>query len=305
MGKFALILLLAILATWIFFPRQGPYARQSVVLAGSPMIIFSWDPTDRTLTLVSLPSDVVAEGTHGYGEYSLDAFWRLGEIDKKDGTVLSESLTEAIGIPVEWYIGPVSGVFTGSSDAPSLAKEIFSLRNIFSYIGRQYRTNISLRTFLGFTWLLQVTKPDRVNTYDFSRQPQSVARDTILPDGTKQWVIDMPAIDLQLKGIFEDARVRREGVTVALYNTTDMPSLGERTARLLSHVGVSVVAVGNENADIDACEIAGSEETLKSVSAKVTTAILGCKELVATESGRADLIVRMGDSAVKRFQPLH
>ncbi len=305
MGKFALITLALAIAVWGIFPRHSSYSRQTVVLASSPMVIFSWDPSDRTATLLSLSADLVTEGTHGYGQYSLAAFWRLGEIEKKDGTVLSESLTETIGIPVALYLGPASGMFGGGGDPLTIAKNTFAFRNIFSRMAGRYRTNIPIRTFLAFTWLLQVAKPDRVNTYDFSLQPTRVARETTLADGTKQWVADNQAIDLRLKEVFEDERVRREGVSVAVYNTTDMPSLGERTARLLTHIGVSVVAVGNEKAGIDRCEVVGGEKTLKSVSAKVTASILGCKESLATESGRADLIVRMGNNAVKRFQPLH
>ncbi|KKW10763.1 MAG: hypothetical protein UY48_C0015G0002 [Candidatus Gottesmanbacteria bacterium GW2011_GWB1_49_7] len=297
------IVLVVLALVWAFFPRPGAYPRQTLVLVGSPMVIFSWDSRDRALTLVSLPADVAAEGTHGYGTYSLEAFWRLGEIDKKDGTVLAESVSEALGLPIDGYIGPKSGLATHEADALTFAKQIFSPRNVVSYVGGQYRTNISLRSFVGLTWMLQVTKSERVIPQDFSRQPGAVAEDRILADGSHQWTLDAQALDTRLKGVFEDERVRREGVTVAVYNTTDMPSLGERAARLLTHIGVSVVSVGNDAPEVSACTVSGTKQTLTTVSAQVLESILGCVPIEVTEADRADLIVWIGKAYAKRFVP--
>jgi anionic cell wall polymer biosynthesis LytR-Cps2A-Psr (LCP) family protein len=298
-----IVLAILALAIWIFFPRpQHPYSRQTYVIVSDPVIVASWSDADRILTLMSFPSDILAEGTHGYGTYSLDAFWRLGEIDKKDGTVLAESMSEALGIPVDGYIGPRIGTFSHGADMLGAVKSIFSLRNVFGILGGRYRTNIPFGMFINLAWRLNFSRPDRVNTYDFTQHTSAVAVDSVLPDGSTVKILDPQRLDAQLNTVFEDETVRRESVTVAVYNTMDMPSLGGRVGRLLTNLGVSVVTVGNDTPEVDACGMQGSAAALKSKSADVIVAVLGCKRTVEEET-RADLIIRIGASYAKRFLP--
>ncbi|MCX6793932.1 MAG: LytR C-terminal domain-containing protein [Candidatus Gottesmanbacteria bacterium] len=298
-----IILVILAIGVWIFFPRpKNPYGRKTYILVSDPIVIASWSEADRVLTLISFPSDIAAEGTHGYGTYSLAAFWRLGEIDKKDGTVLVESVSEALGIPVTGYIGPKTGEFSFGDEALVSAKSIFSLKHVFGVIGGRYRTNIPLKQFIDLAWLLNFSRPDRVNTYDFTNNTARVAQDSVLPDGSIVRILDPQRVDNQLKTVFEDESVRRESVTVAVYNTTTMPSLGNRIGRLLANIGVSVVTIGNDTPETDACIVAGSEQTLKSKSAQVIVAVLGCNRVVG-DTSRADLIIRIGKTYAKRFVP--
>lgn len=301
----AAIILVIILAigAWILLPRSSsPYGRETYILVSDPMVVVSWNPSDRQLTLISFPSDVAAQGTHGYGIYSLAAFWRLGEIDKKDGTVLSESLSEALGIPVTGYIGPKTGLFTARDTVLATTKATFSLRNLFGSIGVGYRTNIPLRQFIGLAWMLNFSRPDRVNTYDFTHKLAAVSQDSVLPDGSILRLVDPQRLDAQLDTVFEDESIRRESVTVAVYNTTVMPSLGDRVGRLLTNLGVSVVTVGNDTPSVDRCTVTGGKTALKSKSALVIVSVLGCTGVEA-ETTRADLVIRIGESYAKRFLP--
>jgi len=300
MSRIFIVLGFLAIGVWIFFPRpKNPYGRETYVLVSDPMIVASWGRADRTLTLISLPSDIAAEGTHGYGTYSLAAFWRLGEIDKKDGTVLGESVSEALGIPIDGYIGPKTGKFAYGNDALTTTKAIFSFPN--SIWGR-YRTNIPLGKFITLAWLLNFSRPARVNMYDFTQNSSAVAQESVLPDGSSVRILDPQRLDAQLKTVFEDAPIRRESVTVAIYNTTTMPSLGGRVGRLLTNLGVSVVTVGNDTPEIDTCTLTGSDTALKSKSAEVIVTIFGCTRVVG-DTSRADLIIRTGRTYAKRFLP--
>jgi len=300
MSRIFIVLGFLAIGVWIFFPRpKNPYGRETYILVSDPMIVASWSSADRTLTLISLPSDIAAEGTHGYGIYSLAAFWRLGEIDKKDGTVLVESVSEALGIPIDGYIGPKTGEFAYGNDALTTTKAIFSFPN--SIWGR-YRTNIPFKKFIDLAWLLNFSRPARVNTYDFTRNSSAVAQESVLPDGSSVRILDPERVDAQLKSVFEDAPIRRESVTVAVYNTTAMPSLGNRVGRLLTNVGVSVVAVGNDKPEIETCTVTGPEQAMKSKSAEVIVVIFGCTRVVG-DTSRADLIIRIGKTYAKRFLP--
>ena len=300
----ALILLVSLaIGVWIFFPRpKNPTGRETYILVSDPMIVASWNGADRTLTILTFPSDIAAEGTRGYGMYSLAAFWRLGEIEKKDGTVLSESMSEALGIPVTGYIGPKTALFDFRDTAFVTVKATFSMKNVFRFLGGRFRTNIPFNKFIGLAWMLNFSRPDRTNTYDFTHTIESIVQDSVLPDGSTIRILDPQRVDSQVKNIFEAESVRRESVTVAVYNTTAMPSLGNRVGRLLANLGVSVVTVGNDTPEVETCTVSGSTATLKSKTADVIVAVLGCKPVVG-ETTRADLIIRIGSSYAKRFLP--
>lgn len=294
----------AIVLIWIFIPKQtSSYPRQTLVIVGSPMTVVSWNQPDRTLTLITIPEDMEADGTHGYGTYSFEAFWKLGEIDKKDGTVLAESMSEALGVPVTWYIGPKSGLFQSASDSSAMAKDIFSVGHIVSYLSGTYRTNIPFSTFVNFVWLLQVTKPDRVQTFDFTQTPTMIADDVTIADGSHQLVLNPAMVDSRLAHVFEDDGVRTETVTAQVFNTTAIPSLGNRVARLLGNLGVSVVSVGNDTPEVEACTVSGTEDSLRSQSANVIESVLGCTPNLISSSDRADLTIRIGKTYAKRFLP--
>ena len=280
-----------VLLVWIFFPRtKHPYGRETYVVVSDPMIVLSWSPAEKELTRIFIPSDIAADGTHGYGTYTLAAFWRLGEIDKKDGTVLSETFSEALGIPIDGYIGAKNGTV--------LSPFIFSLKNILG----AYRTNIPLLTFIQLAWQLDVERPNHVNTYDFSNNPPAISQLTQLPDGSAQQILDPQRVDAQLAHVFEDDAARKEPVTAAVYNTTDMPSLGNRVGRLFTNLGVSVVTVGNDTPEIKTCTLTGSLQALKSKSAAIIMSVLGCTSTIGKTS-RANLILRVGSSYAKRFLP--
>lgn len=299
----AAFVVLAVVFFALFGRPASPYGRQTIVVVGSPMVVLSWNSQDGTATMVTLPSDVAAEGTHGYGMYSLEAFWRLGQIDKKDGTVLSESLSETLGVPVPWYIGAKNGVSTHDASTPDIVKQTFSLQSVTDFLRGAYRTNMPFSQFVRFAWLFTAAKPQRVLTFDYRSQPDFIAEQVTLPDGSMQWVLDPARLDVRLAHVFEDERIRRESVTVAVLNTTSMPSLGSRAARFLTNIGVSVVSVGNDTPEADVCTIAGSQAARVSVSAKVIASVFGCIEDAVTPSDRADLTVRIGKSYTKRFIP--
>lgn len=298
-----LVLIILVIICWVVLSRpKNPYGRETYIIVSDPMVVVSINFDEQILTLVSLPSDISSEGTHGYGKYSLAAFWRLGEIDKKDGTVLAESVSEALGIPVTGYIGLNNGSIQFRDTLQTTVKDTFSLTNIFGFLVGRFRTNIPLNKVIQLVWLFNFSRPNHVNTYNFTGNPLMVAEELLLPDNSVQQVLDPQKLDDQLNSAFENSFLRRESVTVAVYNTTEMPSLGDRVGRLLTNMGVSVVFVGNDNPEVDVCTVSGNDQAIKSKSAQVIVAVLGCNR-VRGEATRADLLVRIGSLYAKRFLP--
>ena len=110
--------------------------------------------------------------------------------------------------------------------------------------------------FIAFVRELTRIPINQITPVDLSTVP--VTSEVTQPDGTKQEVIDPAQVDLTFHNVVEDENVRREGTTVAIYNTTQTPGLGNRAARFLSAGGALVVAVANENTERAGCTLTGS-----------------------------------------------
>lgn len=125
-------------------------------------------------------------------------------------------------------------------------------------------------------------------------------------DGSTIKGVDVDRLDVLLDNDFEDAHVRAEALHVAVFNATSTPTLGSRFARLLSHMGISVVAVGNSDKKVSGfCELFGSTSALASVTARSLRTQFGCIDTTrASEEGeRADLTVLVGDGYSSLFAP--
>jgi hypothetical protein len=253
------------------------------------------------MTVVSIPSEYVIDAVSGYGRYSLEALWKLGVMDKKDGLLLADSVGDSLGISIPWYIGEKTDGIPTSGDVIALGKQIFSFSRFVKFMFLSYRSNIPLPLFFSITKELSGLRIDKIVFIDLSKKP--VILEEELPDGTKQHVISSADVDTVLKGVFEDERIRQEGLGVALYNTTRMPFLANRAARMLSTLGVLVVSVGNQDEEISHCEITADTAALHSFTGQMINTLFHCEKKPSRNDKRADIEVFIGSDYANRFQP--
>lgn len=296
-----LVLFLFVLVVGIFWwwRQQTPsfVSQVSVAIVGDPVQIWTWNRTAQTFVLLIVPSSARIGAVGGYGRYSLDALWRLDTLDKLGGTLFLGSVEDALGLPIRRFIAPQATTIH-RSDHLATIKSIFSLTNAFSGVLGRWKMNINPFEFLAFARAVQFARADAVQTIDLGQTAAMV--DEELLDGTVQKSLDPDRLDAVLGRVYEDIAIRTEGVSVAVFNTTKTPTLGGRIARLLSHMGVLVVAVGNEAPMTNRCELRGKKETLGSVTAKRIVYYFGC-DSKEEENERADLILFLGKEYEKRF----
>ena len=298
-----LIVIVSVVLFFIVRARgSGVSDRVSVIVATSPMIVWSWNTTDNTFIVLTAHSDDVIDALYGYGHYSLEALWRLGFMDKKEGVLLSDSFSDTLGLPIGWYIGTKSQTLPGVSDVLEYGRSLFSLSNIFSFIGGGYQSNMPIGLFVAFSRAVAGARPDKIHTVDLTTL--SVVSDELLPDGTTRKIISPDFLDHALGGMFENDLLRKEGSSVALYNTTSVPALGNRASRMLTNSGILVVTVGNDEPMISQCELIGNTQSLSSKTAVYILSVFGCKKIVSKDTTRADLTIRLGSDYSKRFEAL-
>lgn len=300
------LLLAGILLATVFFAfsqmrgaNKNVFRRVNIIVAASPMTVWSWDTKEDSFTMLIIPSQGVVEAVGGYGQYSLEALWKLGFIESRGGALLARSVEDVFGVPIPWYIGEGAGELSQETDAVLYGKRLFSLWSLPKFLLGGFRSNVPIRAFISLSTVLSRVRPDRIRQVDLREGNVTVSE--TLSDGSVQELFDPDRLEAVLAGVFEDDELRAEAIPVALYNTTAIPALGNRVARLLTTLGTLIVSVGNEHPEIRACELRGREEVLETKTARTISQLLGCERVVTVESQRADLVVLLGASIAARY----
>lgn len=293
-------LVIAFFSGWLWLGRGPTTSRLTVLINADPVWIWSWESRSNRAVLLKIPAAVQLVGVHGYGQYSLEALWKLGQLDKTSGVLLAQSLEEALGVSIPWYIGEKKAPIATAD----MVGKIFSPQGIGEYLRGAYRTNLPLPVFLGLVnTATRKMRSDRTSIINFSLA--NVLNVQALPDGSVTQVVDPARVDFILGNLFEDELVRQEGLSIAIYNTTKTPFLGGRLARLLNRMGAVVVTVGNaQGPSIDRCQLVGHKTQLTSVTANLIKQVLHCQSLETSENERADLLLKVGTAYEARFLPL-
>jgi len=284
----AILLILVAIGLWVLLgQRPGSLSRETVAVFGDPVIVWSWDTSQNTFTRIEIPANTYITAVEGYGTYSLASLWRLGQIEGKGGEIFTQSLEQALGIPIRQYIGWEEERIAASNSSANL----LSLQFVWEYLHGRFRTNIPFRRFVRYSWSFTLGRGR--NVFDINLGNRAVASDR-LPDGTPIRAIDTVRWDLLIGDTFEDETIRKEAVPVAVYNTTTIPALGERVARLLDHIGILVVAVGNEEGIPERCIVSGLKEHLTSETARRIAGLYRCDLRESLVRDRGDIVVRLG-----------
>lgn len=295
------IVCLAVLVFLMVVFRSPPSGRISVVIASDPVILWSWDTYDGHAVIVTIPADTVVTSVHGYGQYALSSLWKFGGMDSRERGLFSQTISDIMAVPVPWYVGFSRSDVVKFSDPFDALGRIFAPSATLSYLGGAEKTNMSLIQFLTFVRAFVGTSKGKTTVVNLS--PDNAMTQVQLPDGSRVQGIDLARLDSVLVDDFEDTRVREEALHVAVYNATHIPTLGNRFARFLSHMGISVVIVGNSDQYISSvCELRAGPANLRSMTAQSIRNAFGCTLVsVHQDEGRADLTVLVGNGYASNY----
>ncbi len=299
-GAFSfVIVVLAVL--WLRVVSQSAPYRQTIVIAGNPTHILSLNAAKTGIILIDVPEETVISAVKGYGAYSIRSLTTLDTIDKHRGSLVSGSISNAFGIPVSWYVAP--GDLSSGAGSVEMIRRVFSWGSIVRRISGKLETTIPMPTWIHFVWALRFIPADAVKIIDI--QPAIVPLPS--PDGGLVMTLDESKLDFLLQNEVYDTGLRAENLTVAVYNTTDVASIGLRASRQLSRLGVQLVFVGNaDQTPLTACVLSGTDTAMKSKTAKFIRSYFRCTEAkersqTGKETG-ADLVVELGSDYAAQYK---
>ena len=273
--------------------------RQTVVIVSDPIHVVSFDAKNRKITTVDIPLDTSIPAALGYGKYTVRALVSLDDIDHHNGSLISGSISNALGLPISGYIRPDT-----ATDGPMTLEQ---LRHIFSYGSvPAVLMNRSHRSIEWVSWIRFVGSVGSMSADSW--HPIQIAQAIVpmaSPDGSTVPTLDESRVDYIIDTSFFDTGIRAEGTSVAVYNTTDVPSVGLRASRQMSRVGMQLIYVGNSDAVVKRCVVVGSDTLQKTKTAQFIKAYYGCEakkdEGLGKETG-ADIVVLLGTDFAARYK---
>lgn len=287
-----LLILIIVMAFVMVSSNRHPY--ESIVIAADPFLVFYREYQTGRTVLLTLPADTKITLTRQYGEYTLDAAWRLAIMEKKP-MLLRESLEEALGIPVRWYIGRSDGrLLTGDE-----SRTLFSIPNVAGNIYSVHLTNMPFITLWQIARAYGSINPVRTRNIEITNDQLSLET---LPDGSRVYALDSESVDRIYQHAFDMSQVRDEKLRVTVINTTDTPGLGQRAGRLMANLGIAVVRVNSEVSGQQSCSILSAKPLQTSHTVRVLADIYGCNWEESQSTDGADIIIRMGKAFEKRFK---
>lgn len=294
-----LVMTLAFLAGLVFrffgFISQAKWdgrTRLNLALQAEVVSLASYSPSDERLTILVIPGQTFIEAIHGYGPYRAESIYPLGELEKKGGELLSGSLQEYLGIPVQAYA--VFGDLAMRKNQPSETKKSL-VKGIFGLLGkRSGQTSLTIWDLLRLGWKVKKVKPSRISIVNL--EETSASSQVVLPDGSGAIRVDTDRVDRIVSRFFPDEHLKHEGLAVAVLNGTEHEGLARRAARVLENIGGRVVSVG-EAAKTEECEVRSLAKHKDSDTVRRLKETFNCFwGGEALEEQRASVVLILGES---------
>lgn len=195
--------------------RQSPVGRLNrVTIAcldreGKPFL-FSLE--QKKALLVALPATAKVQVPFGFGEYELSKVYPLGQLEKKGGDLLTQTIRRNFSVVSVGYL----------RDSSLSLNEIFqrpdSIKSVFRQALKSKETNFSRYDLLILIW-----RTFGLNQSQFSKAVYSE----------------------NLKEDFQDSRLRKEAFSVEVLNATEHNGLAQSEADFLENSGLRVVRVAD------------------------------------------------------------
>jgi len=230
-----------------------------------PVAIASFNPQENSANILIIPNGTLVEAAWGYGPYRAESLFGLGELDGRGGEVLTTSLQEYLGIPIDAYASMQSAKCKPSSRAQvegvQSAKEAKdSILGVFlSFLKNGGKTNLTKWDLFRLWWKINNIPEDKIKIFD----------------------LDPQLLEQIISGFAIDEKIKEEDLAIAVLNATDQPGLATKGSRLARNIGGRVIGIGElENGEWKMengkCQIRSKKIYKNSYTVKKLSKIFNC-----------------------------
>lgn len=265
---FAIILLIAtLLILKMFFSFRNSFyrvlERPNFVLATEALDVFAFSFQGKEGLILNLGKKEAVVATRGFGTYELGKIYPLGELDKKGGELLSETIQNNFYIPVFGYFYDKSGFDFRKASVKEGIYHIF--RQAFKGV---IKTNL--------------TKADLIILLLRSRKI----------DDSMAEIKDYKG---KIDDLFKDKRLRGESLTIEVLNSTEHFGLAQKASFLLESAGARVVRNADTDKKIDKCLLIFRDNYAGRYTLSWLARTFGCDLKFSPDAGRADFSLVIGE----------
>lgn len=226
------------------------------------------DPEREAVFVAVFPSSLLIEAFGDYGFFTLNSLYGLAEQEKKPWLV-KKSVEYFFGFPLDfWLLSSREGESSSDEIADLLVAEV--KKKIFSWKGKGLGERFDLFLFSRFLdrhdllWEIQRGEEGLI------KKEEGRGEENLFRLKRKEW-------DQWASLYLADPGFKKEGLSVAVYNTTGETGLANRVARVLTNAGVWVVKVGDREEEIEGCLLGVKEkEVLRKKSLRRLRKLVDC-----------------------------
>ncbi|MDO8638026.1 MAG: LCP family protein [Candidatus Daviesbacteria bacterium] len=268
----------------------------NTAILADKIYILSFNPDQKTLLLLKIPDETYLPVPFNFGKWSMGSVYQLGQSENPPiGALLfKKTLEENLGIPLNSYI-----IDQKSQD--SFEKKLTNLRqNPLENISflRGIKTDLSFLEYWKLAWSLRGVRFDKVKTLDLGES--DLTSWLVLRDGSRVISIEQEELDNYIQKYFADSKLKDEGLSIGIYNTTEHTGLAEKAERLIENMGGRVVFTANSKSHLDQSLLLGGKsytfDVLSGFFAKKPTSLPS-----NLDSSRADINLFLGEDYFMRY----
>lgn len=269
----------------------------NIIVNSQPAVLISFNPSEKTINALLIPNGTFIETIHGYGPYRIESIYRLGELKGNGVELLTGSLQNYFGLPVDGFLQDNIYQIKSSGVKDSL------LNQFFEALRYDKKTNLSRWDLLRLWWQIKKNRGDKINLIDLSET--SASKETDLSDGSKAMKIKTERLGRIFNQFFVDKEIRQEDLTIGVLNKTDKSGLANNAAKLITNIGGRVINIGiqnNESKEKDNCELKSGKKYKNSYTVQRLNEIFHCHWQGELDNNqRSDIVILLGEDYWNRL----
>lgn len=205
--------------------------------------VVSIKPAESKVVVLHLSPNIYAELPKSYGNWRLGSVYALGQEETKPNgaALLKQTLTKLLALPIDGII-----MLPDSTEFKSTEELVESFRkNAIPDIFYLSKVESDLTKWEGIKLYQALSKvrADKVDSLNFERS--TITESKLLPDSSRVLGVNTIRLDLFIRDKLSDPTMVNENMTVAIFNATDKPGLGQEVGRFITNMGGSVIILQN------------------------------------------------------------